>query len=340
MNEANKKQKLVVIGGPTGSGKTRLGIELAKKYNGELINADARQIYKYLDIGTNKGTVEKLKDELLIKNHDLGDFYLQNPFDDSYTMEINLPRHKINDIEIHLISFLEPSERYDVFRFKKVVDYLIDFIHNKGKLPILVGGTGLYIDAVIRDYNDYANETLGPDREYLNSLDLSILQDMLIKQSSETFEALNNSDRNNPRRLVRLIEKTSDPNWKKTEAKKVEDVYDVKFLYPNYDWSRLVNTINKRALQMFDEGLVEETKNVIEMGFSKNDPGLTGIGYKEVIQYLENEISLEDCKLAVQKAHRQYAKRQRTWFEGLGRGYKLLRVKDINDLKIDMLSLN
>lgn len=294
-------KKIVFIGGPTASGKTDLAVKIAKDFNGELINADSRQIYKFLDIGTNKGDIIEIEG-----------------------------KNFIDDIPIHLVSFLNPDERYSVFEFKIAALNLIEEITSKNKLPIIVGGTGLYIDSIIKNY-ELTSTTDSKIRENFESKSLEELTTFLTKNFNEEFTKLNSSDRLNKRRLVRLIEKLLTPPPQYQTSKLLN--YDYIFLYPDYNWEDLTLKIGSRVEKMFKEGLVKEVEDVLLKGFSKSCVALQGTGYKEVIQYLEGDIDLKSCIELVKISHRQYARRQRTWFEGEGRGYNLLKVKDYSEAK-------
>lgn len=300
IKESNKK--IIVIGGPTGAGKTQLGIKIARELDGELINADSRQIYKYLDIGTNKG-------ELVLSNN----------------------QYEIDNIPIHLVNLIEPNERFDLFRFQKLALEKIEDILKRKKLPILVGGTGLYIDSILKDYElgIIDDEVNLEERQQLESLTIDILQQK-VKEISKNKISLNSSDWNNPRRLIRYIERLGTGAPKQMKAETITPVPSLEslFLYPEYNWEELKLKINNRVIEMFNEGLVNETKNVLSMGYKETDPGLQVMGYKEIIKYLNNKITVEECINLVQTAHRQYARRQRTWFEGEGRDYNLIKVQN------------
>ncbi len=327
-----QSKKVILIGGPTASGKTDIALKLAEKYNGELINADSRQIYKYLDIGTNKGKVKNTGSIITLEGVDLE---LPNPFGDD--VKTNLPVYELEGKPMYMVSFMDPNKRFDVYRFKKAAYYLINGILTRGKLPIVVGGTGLYIDAILKNYShsdvdEYQDIKL---RNYLNSLDVGILQEMLATESLEVFNSLNESDKNNPRRLARIIEKLKYLEAKENKKqisredldKRRKAPYDFTFLYPEYKWEDLRVKIEKRAAQMFKDGLVSETEKVLKMGFEKNSVALQGVGYKQVIEYIDGKYNLETCVEKVKNAHKHYARRQRTWFEGKKRGYDLTIVK-------------
>lgn len=366
------KEKIVVIGGPTASGKTALAIKVAKEFNGELINADSRQIYKFLDVGTNK-EVKTQNSKVEITNYELrpnNGWRSARSSDSSERRSSlvklsNLNTYKLSHIPIYLLSFLAPDERFDVYTYQQLASELIIDIHSRGKLPILVGGTGMYIDSILKNYK--FNLNANDEDSELNDLALENLQELLKKQSPEVFDSLNNSDRNNPRRLVRLLQKTllnsdkklddvqnskfeilnskqirnskletnpksqisshtqNSVNTLSTPVLKIED-YEVAFLYPEFIWEELKEKIRKRIIKMIDEGLVQEVKDVLAMGYPKDSIALQGIGYKEVIDFLDNKIDEAEMINRITIAHSQYAKRQKTWFEGKGRGYNLLKV--------------
>ncbi len=337
--------KLIVIGGPTASGKTDLAVKIAKEFNGELINADSRQVYRYLDIGTNKGNIERRRPSRLSPS------------------ESNV----IGGIPIHLIDFLNPDQQFSVFEYKKLAEQKIEEITSRGKLPILVGGTGLYIDAVIKSYQlSVDSNQFNPDyRSYLNNLNANELQNILKAQSPGLLAQLNNSDKNNPRRLIRLIEK-SKVKTRRDVSQRTENLYESLFLYPEYNWNELKIKIDNRVEAMFGQtsgvrhhlpaseknifsdnrqagvsgkkfivnNIIDEVRMVLEIGFSKDSIALQGIGYREVLDYIDGKIDLQKCIELVKIAHRQYAKRQRTWFESPGRNYKLTKVNEKINTKV------
>ncbi|MEO6728357.1 MAG: tRNA (adenosine(37)-N6)-dimethylallyltransferase MiaA [Candidatus Dojkabacteria bacterium] len=284
--------KVVIVAGPTATGKTETAIEIAKKFNGELINADSRQVYKFLDIGTNKG---KLKE-----------------FDHQYS---------IDGIPLHLVNFLEPSDRFKLFDFQKLALDKIQQISSANKLPIIVGGTGLYIDSLVKGY--LLSDSEAKDRTELDKLSVLELQNQI---EPEVLNKLNNSDQNNPRRLIRVIEKSGELGIKSTNLG-----IETFIVYPNYDWEKLKLKIDTRVEKMFDGGLIKETQDILSKGYTKDSYGLMIMGYKQVVEYINNEIDLNTCKERVKIAHKQYAKRQRTWFEGEGRNYNLNRYSNTEE---------
>ncbi|MCA9386643.1 tRNA dimethylallyltransferase [Candidatus Dojkabacteria bacterium] len=306
------KQKIIVIGGPTGSGKTALALQVAKEFNGELINADSRQIYKYLDIGTNKEVKTVRRSARSEQSERRG-----SPLKLS-----NLSTYNINNIPIHLLSFLEPDERFDVYSYQKLASEKIIDIHSRGKLPILVGGTGLYIDSILKGYEFEITE------EFDHSLDSLSIDELQLQLDYEALENLNNSDKNNPRRLIRLIQKQNSNN----KTKPVLDIskYEVIFLYPEFSWDELKEKIRNRVSQMLSDGLIKEVKDVLDLGYKEDSIALQGIGYREVLEFLDGKIGVVEMEGDIALSHIQYAKRQKTWFEGKGRNYKLIKVNKDN----------
>jgi tRNA dimethylallyltransferase len=304
----SKPQKVIIVSGPTASGKTDFAIQKAKELNGELISADSRQIYKYLPITTNIGEVSYSHEiELEINNK-----------------TISLPVHKYKEKLIHLIQFVDPKDIFNVYEWKVYAEALIRDINKRGKTPIIVGGTGLYIDALIKNYNisESDEEIDWEQRGRLELLELEELYEILNKLDGKILRSLNESDIKNKRRLIRLIEKGGDRN-KKIENRIKKLNFEFEMFYPRYNWEDLKNRIKFRVEKMFDEGIVEEIKNLLAKGYSKSEPGLKIMGASQVIDYLDGKLNLEECKLQIINAHNQYARRQRTWFEGEGRDYRL-----------------
>ncbi len=322
--------KIYLVGGPTSSGKTEFAIKLAIKLNAELINADSRQIYKYLDIGTNKGKLYEINKEL----------------SNNGTFLIDVK----NNIPIHLINFINPDIKFSVYDFYTKASQLIKDIYSRNKNVIIVGGTGLYIDSLIKGYNYTSNSFINEideidetsikklkdevslliknnqDLRLLENVDLNIIQSLLLKYIPKHFNELNNSERNNKRRLVRIIEKIFEGNV--TNSVNSENVvfnYS-KFYYPIFNFNDLKLKITGRVDEMFKQGLVSEVENIIKLGYNTNCVALKGIGYREVVMFLKNEIDLNTCIELVKQSHIKYAKRQITWFEGEGRGYILNKV--------------
>ena len=284
-----KKIPLIVVGGPTASGKTALAIELAKALDGEIVSADSMQIYKYMDIGTAKPTTDELK-----------------------------------ECPLHLIGFREPDCDFSVADYTELAHKTIADITARGKVAIMCGGTGLYINSVVNDvdFGEYEN-----DYELRKSLDelakkdgAGVLLDMLAEFDPVSAKRLHP---NNVKRIIRAIEfyKVSgvpiSEHQERTKLK--ESRYDATMFLINHNREVLYDRINRRVDIMISDGLVDEVRSIMNMGYSRDLNSMQGIGYKEMIAYLEGEISLADAIDMIKQNSRRYAKRQLTWFRRDGR---------------------
>lgn len=261
--------KIIVITGPTAVGKTRLSIELAKKYNGEIINADAVQVYKGLDIGSAKVTEEEKE---------------------------RIPHH--------LFDIKEVDEEYTIYHYQKDCRDKIKEIEERGHTPILVGGTGLYIKAALynyklseeKDIDNYENMT---NEDIYNEL-IKLDKDIII-------------DKNNRRRLVRALNYYKENGTSINDNKTDKLLYDTIFIGLTTDRNILYDKINKRVDKMIKDGLIGEVKSFYDKGI-RTKPLLNGIGYREIYQYLDNAITLEEAISKIKQNSRHYAKRQYTFF--------------------------
>lgn len=272
-------ENLLIITGPTGIGKTELSLELAKKYKGEIISSDSMQIYKKLNIGTAKTDLNN------------------------------------TSIPHHMIDIVEPSDNFTVADFKNSAKRIITDINNRGGLPFLVGGTGLYINSLV--YNLDFTET-EPDYEYRDEL-----REILEEEGSEfLYEKLQDQDRdmaekihkNNGQRIIRALEILKSGNKKGDNFREENKDYNLIYIGLNMDRAKLYEKINQRVDKMIDLGLVDEVKNLLDEGLDKNSQSLKAIGYKEVISYLDGEIDFDEMVDLIKKNSRHYAKRQLTWF--------------------------
>lgn len=261
--------KVIVITGPTAVGKTKLSIELAKRYNGEIINADAVQVYKGLDIGSAKVTEEEKE-----------------------------------DIPHHLFDIKEVDEEYTIYHYQKDCRKLIKEVQGRGKTPILVGGTGLYIKAALYDYklteeketNTYDNLT---DEELYNKL-LELDKNIVI-------------DKNNRRRLIRALNYYKENNKSINTNTTNKLLYDAIFIGLTTDRRILYDKINSRVDIMIKEGLLNEVKVFYDKNI-RTKPLLNAIGYREIYSYFDGNISLEEAIDKIKQNSRHYAKRQYTFF--------------------------
>ena len=276
------KPKVVVIVGPTASGKTAVSIELAKKINGEIISADSMQIYKYMDIGTAKPTLDEMQ-----------------------------------GIKHYMLDVVMPDETFNVAKYKSMAESAIEEILKKGKLPIIVGGTGLYINTLV-DGIEFAD--VPGDEEYRNELiekgyregAMSIYKE-LEKVDSESAKKI---DPNNIRRVARALEIYKVTGKTKTQLdieSRKEVKYDYRLFGMEWDRETLYNRIDLRVDKMIEAGLIDEVRNVTEK-FKISNTAVQGLGYKEVIEFLNGNISYEEMIEKLKLETRHYAKRQLTWF--------------------------
>lgn len=277
------KPKVIVIVGPTASGKTDLSIRLAKELNGEIISADSMQIYKKMTIGTAKPTKEEMQ-----------------------------------GIPHHMIDIVEPNEDFNVAKYKNMAEEKIEEVLSKGKQPIIVGGTGLYIDTLVNGIEFFDIEN---DFEYRAKLENEVKEkgvDWLYEELKKVDpEAADNIEKNNVRRVIRALEIYKVTGKTKTQLDK-ESIKGSKYDYIIFgllwDREKLYERINLRVDRMLKDGLIEEVKSLIDNeGFSKT--ALQGLGYKEVVEYLEGNVSYEEMVEKIKMETRRYAKRQMTWFK-------------------------
>ena len=269
---------LVIIAGPTACGKTATSIELAKKINGEIISADSMQVYKYMDIGTAKATKQEMQ-----------------------------------DIPHYLIDEFYPDEEFNVMIFQKKAKDYIDQIYKKGKIPILVGGTGFYINALVFDNNFVEEESDSNLRNELYELaeknGVEYLHNMLKEFDPESAEKIHY---NNVKRVARAIEfykKTGKPiSEHNKEAKSKSSPYKTAFIVLDMDRQKLYERINKRVDVMIEDGLVDEVKMLLEKGYKKELVSMQGLGYKEIVAYINGETSLEEAIEKLKQSTRHFDK--------------------------------
>ena len=274
---------MYVIGGPTASGKSKLAVELAKKVNGEIISADSMQIYKEMNIGTAKVNKEEMQ-----------------------------------GVQHYLVDFVSPDERYSVSNFKKDAEKAIEEILEKGKTPIVVGGTGLYIDSLIYGI-EFQNEEVDLEyREKLNKIaDEKGLESLYKKAQEIDPEAMKKISINDRKRIIRVLEIYHKTGKTKTEqelqSRKNEVKYEYKVFAITMDREKLYERIEKRVDLMIEQGLIEEVKQILEK-YHTFPTAMQGLGYKEVVEYLEGFCTKEEMIEKIKKETRHYAKRQLTWF--------------------------
>ena len=276
------ERKVIVIVGPTCSGKTKVGISLAEELHTEIISADSRQIFKYLNIGTAKPS----EDELARNKH-------------------------------HFINLLEPDEDYNVSRFESDSLKIVNSLLENGMVPVVVGGSGLYIKALVDgifdsvDSDEEYREKLYEQREKFGN---EFLFEELKKIDPESSSKMLPQNWKRVMRALEVFHLTGQPISKfQTDYKRQ---IDVKFILFGLNWNRakLYSNIEHRVDEMIEKGLVDEVKNILARGFSKNINALNTVGYKEIISYLGNEITLERAVELIKRNTRRFAKRQMTWF--------------------------
>ncbi len=275
---------LIVLTGPTAVGKTKLSIALAKAIDGEIISADSMQVYKHMDIGSAKITVEEMQ-----------------------------------GVTHHLIDVLEPTEDFNVVIFQQKCRECMEGIYERGHIPILTGGTGFYIQAILKDVDFTENEEDTLYRRQLEEIarmeGAKVLHEMLLKVDQKSAEAIH---QNNVKRTIRALEfyhltglKISDHNEKEKEK---ESAYDSCYFVLNDERSKLYERIDQRVDEMLAQGLIEEVEHLRRLGCKKGMVSMQGLGYKEILNFLEGEISLEEAVYLIKRDTRHFAKRQLTWF--------------------------
>ncbi len=293
------ERKVIVITGPTCSGKTELGILLAGFFNTEIISADSRQFYKYLDIGTAK------------------------PDADSLTK-----------VKHHFINSLKPDEYYNASKFEKDALEIVEKLVQNNKIPIILGGSGLYIKALVDGIFDsadidsvYRNFMLKQKELYGNDY----IYNELVKVDPESALKMLPQNWKRVLRALEVYHLTGEPIWK--QQQKHNRNLNLEFYEFGLNWERnkLYSNIEYRIDQMISSGLVEEVKNILNMGYDKRLNSLNTVGYKEIISYLDGEVTLEKAIELIKRNTRRYAKRQLTWFNGDKR-IIWFSIKNKNDL--------
>lgn len=279
------KKPLIILAGPTAVGKTHLSISLAKAVNGEIISADSMQVYKTMSIGTAKIRPEETE-----------------------------------GIPHHLIDILDPEEDFNVVLFAKYAKQACEDCYANGKIPILVGGTGFYIQALLYDIDFTENDEDKSYRIYLESLaeekGNEYLHHMLAEVDKKAAESIHY---NNRKRVIRALEfyeksgqKISEHN---EEQQKKSSPYQYVYFVLNDERSRLYERIDARVEQMLADGLTEEVKGLLDRGISRSCVSMQGLGYKEIAAYLQGELSYEEAVYILKRDTRHFAKRQLTWFK-------------------------
>ena len=278
-----KKIPLIILTGPTAVGKTALSIELAKDLNAEIISADSMQIYEYMDVGSAKVTKEEM-----------------------------------DGVIHHLIDEVKPDYAFSVSEFQKRANKYIKDIDDRGKKVLVTGGTGLYLNSLIYDMDFAKSNSNSKLRE---ELELELMENgidyMHEKLRALDEDAANRIHKNNTKRVIRALEVCLDGKKMQdfsTELKYNEN-YQPIIIVLNRDREVLYERINKRVDLMMENNLIDEVKHLLDIGYDKNLISMQGIGYKEIVKYLEGEYSLDEAIEIIKRDSRRYAKRQITWFK-------------------------
>lgn len=278
------KKPMIVLTGPTAVGKTELSISLAKKINGSIISADSMQVYKYMDIGSAKIT----KEEMCGVKH-------------------------------YLVDELMPEEEFNIYRFKEMALKALEEIYAEGKIPIIVGGTGFYIQGLLYDIDfseTAADEAYRKEMEdYVRENGAHALHELLREVDPESCDTIHE---NNVKRVIRALEyyhqtgqKISDHNKKEREK---QSPYNFAYFVLNDIRENLYARIDKRVDLMVEKGLVDEVKRLKDMGYTPDMVSMQGLGYKEILWYLDNRCTLNEAVETIKQETRHFAKRQLTWF--------------------------
>ena len=279
------KQPLIILTGPTASGKTALSVELAKRIGGEIISADSMQVYRHMDVGSAKVTAEEM-----------------------------------DGVPHHLIDVLDPQDSFNVVIFQQMAKDAMKKIYANGHIPIVAGGTGFYIQALLYDIDFTDNDGDMGYRHELEALaneqGAEVLHAMLKEVDPPSAEAIH---ANNVKRVIRALEfykktgqRISDHN---EEERQKESPYNFAYYVLNMERSTLYNRIDLRVDNMMDAGLEDEVKKLKAMGCTRDMVSMQGLGYKEILDYLNGEISLEEAVYILKRDTRHFAKRQLTWFK-------------------------
>ena len=303
-----KKVPLIILTGPTAVGKTDLSIKIAKKINAEIISADSMQIYEYMDIGSAKVTKEEM-----------------------------------NGVTHYMIDEVKPDYNFSVSEFQKRANTYIDDIVSKNKLPLVTGGTGLYLNSLIYNMDFAKSNADNKLREELRKeLETNGIDYMHNKLKELDEDAASRIHKNNTKRVIRALEVclTGEKMNDLSNDLQFNEKYEPIIVVLNREREHLYQRINKRVDIMIENGLEQEVKNLLSMGYSKDLVSMQGIGYKEIIKYLDGEYTYDEAIEIIKRDSRRYAKRQLTWFRRYqdAKWFNLDEYDDLDRLEKDVLS--
>ena len=273
---------IVIIQGATASGKSKIAIELAKALNTEIISADSRQVYRKLDIGTAKVTANEQE-----------------------------------EVKHHLINIVNPDEEYNAGRFVVDASEVIFRMHAENKIPIIAGGTGLYVKALIEgliEIPPVTEEIKAKMELYEKTKSPEEIKEILRKYDPESAERIETNDVQKMIRAIEVYELTGKPITQHWKEQKEENLFIPFQIFIDCDRKILYNRINRRIDEMMNNGLLKEIDNLLQSGYRETDPGMISVGYREFYPFFKGEKSLEECINLAKKHSRNYAKRQLTWF--------------------------
>lgn len=278
------KKKLIILTGPTAVGKTATSISFAKRIGGEIISADSMQVYRHMDIGSAKITVEEME-----------------------------------GVPHHLIDVLEPSEDFNVVRFQQMARNAMEEIYSRGHIPIITGGTGFYIQAILNEIDFEDTEENTKFRMVMNELaeekGNEYLHEMLRQVDPKSAEQIHPNNRKRVIRALEYYEQTQSPISEHNEQQRTkQSPYQFVYFVLNRDRKELYERIDKRIDIMLKQGLLEEVKWLASAGYTKDMVSMKGLGYKELLAYLDGECSLEEAIYRLRRDTKHFAKRQLTWF--------------------------
>ena len=282
--QTKTKRPMIILTGPTAVGKTAASIELAKAVNGEIISADSMQVYKYMDIGSAKITKEEM-----------------------------------DGVPHHLVDVLDPMEDFNVVRFQQMAKAAMEGIYERGHIPIVVGGTGFYIQALLYDIDFTENENDDSYRKELEEMAKEKGEEFLHSQLALVDpESAEQIHFHNVKRVIRALEfyhqtgkKISEHN---AEEREKESAYHSAYFVLTDDRARLYDRIDRRVDLMMEQGLLQEVEHLRDRGLKREDVSMQGLGYKELFGYFDGEYSLEEAVRIIKRDTRHFAKRQLTWF--------------------------